>query len=64
LVVDGDPLEPGTDSVERPSGPGEMRMVLVKAPGRLDRLFIVDRTTPQNLEAHLMLAEPSASTDH
>lgn len=33
-----------------------MKVVLVKAPGHVDRLFVVDSTTPARLEARLTLA--------
>ena len=63
LVVDGEPLEPGESTVERPSRAGEMHVVLVRASGRIDRLFVVDSTTPDSVDAHLTLAEPSASAE-
>jgi serine/threonine protein kinase len=54
LVVDGETQEPGILTVARPEPSAEPRIVLVKAPGYVDRLFLVDASTSEEVEARLV----------
>jgi hypothetical protein len=56
VIVDGDTLDvdPSGDffAIDRPAK-GEMRVVLVKAPGHVDRLLVIDAATPATVEVSL-----------
>jgi eukaryotic-like serine/threonine-protein kinase len=61
LVVDGDVLELDAErapTIGRPTA-GEMRIVLIKAPGRVDRLLVIDESTPAAVEITLVASEPA-----
>lgn len=64
VVVDGDVLtkideETGAFAVERPTS-GEMRVLLVKAPGHVDRLLVIDKGTPPTVEVSLASIDKSS----
>jgi len=63
LVVDGDPAEvqDGLAKIERPRA-GEMRVLLVKAPGHVDRLLVLEPTSPDNVEVVLESETPEPLT--
>jgi hypothetical protein len=65
LLVDGDALdatdasEPGIFVLDRPQH-GEMRVVIAKAPGRVDRLLVIDGSTPATVEVRLVDEDPAS----
>jgi serine/threonine-protein kinase len=55
VLLDGEPLEldgEGNATVERPAA-GELRVGVVKAPGRVDRIFVVESGTASRIEVAL-----------